>query len=678
MAPRIRDHPTTLYTRFPSNNRTPPLQILQATWIYLHFILLSIAFILTLAQTTNNRETDSNLWVFSAPWLLSFGGIVLKIGLEAVISVALFQRLWYGMSMRVQTDAEVHRQRMRTQNADMEKGRSMTGLEGKSKLGVSLRELDSRHQASRLSVGMFLTPSWSAVWVLGCVGLMVTVAAVPALQVALETVQRTVVISTHVEAFHAGLDPRLAMPLMDGEVVPMPYTKRGGALALFGERNAYQYTLSNVTGEAELKDVEFVDLDCNVEVIRGTVEAGSDEWYYNFTADWKIQGRTQPLRGTTGNSATTTKLAVSSTISARDTETTTRTPLPTRTLNPSQNSKRSASPADSVDKDIFTFSSVSVTAWLNNNTHFLHHRCILRPAIGTCRTRLTAGTASMSLFRCTRDRFLYADFAPSSSSAHPKETGFLATASTFISFFKGAAWLSDDGYPRENSTFTQAAIRFATLSDITLPKDLISHMQRVLWHIPITSQPVDVPALQRTRVKELISEEGGLKEGGLLNTFLPMNVQAESQRLFLEWDYRVLSSVLLLSVAIVFIVIGWLLMAENRVLGRLMCDSVVHMMTIGGRGGGAIKGAEMAGLRDIINKAGQERVVFGVVAQAWEGVEKEGAGSVGIVDVERGRVGVPVVGRWYGSVDDWEVEESQRWWKRGCGLGIMECNCRGR
>lgn len=53
----------------------------------------------------------------------------------------------------------------------------------------------------------------------------------------------------------------------------------------------------------------------------------------------------------------------------------------------------------------------------------------------------------------------------------------------------------------------------------------------------------------------------------------------------------------------------YLIVAENQGLGRLMRDSLVHSLTIGGINGPGIPNACMAGLQTVIDVVGKEKLV---------------------------------------------------------------------
>ncbi len=559
MAIRIRQSNSALYKQFAST-RAPVGQVVQASWAALLVLILSIVFIIVVARLGNDQQYTG--WISSVPVILSVGGVVLRGALAALLGVALYQHLWSCLA----------------NSAGDNDGPKPTGYQhpSQTKSGLSLREVDSYHRASRLSVLMFLRPSLCGGWAIGAVGLAAVSAVIPVLQASVDTVQRVEVRPVSVSMWHAQLDARLskrsgAAGYPDG---PKPNVRRAATTALLGEESSHTYTDANVTGVAEFGPVQYADIECDIRAAEGrVVPTTSTHWYYNFSAEF----------------------------------------------------------TDYLDPDSLPYISTrfAVTATLNNGTHFLHHTCAVRPARGSCAVALVAGSGRMRDLRCRRARFIDADVP--NDNAGPG-AGFMAIAGAFRDVFAGEAWTSRaQGRPQENSTFAQLA-RFANRTALVMPPDLLSHMQRTLWHIPLAARLLAVPAGQR----------GGPDDVG---GTIALRVADATPRLFLTVNLAVVLAVVLVAAAMGVASVLYIALAPTSV-GRLMIDSLVHTMTIAGRNGPAVPGACLAGLDDIFAAASDERIQYGALVPAT--FNSCGHLGVGLVGGDHPGVGKPELGRWYG------------------------------
>lgn len=277
------------------------------------------------------------------------------------------------------------------------------------------------------------------------------------------------------------------------------------------------------------------------------------------------------------------------------------------------------------------YRSLDFNATLNNGTHFLAHACILHPARGVCGTTLAGGIGLMKNLRCKRSSWL----KPVPTEIQGPATGFFATAAAFVSVFEGAAWSSMHGRPEENSTFVAASARFANRSTYILSSELMSHMQRTLWHIPIGARPLRVPE----------AEKGGDADP---SGTLPMAVRDERNVLIMTMNRGIIIPVVAIAVLIGLVSVIYLIIAPNKVLGRLMRDSLVHTLTVGGKWGPGIRGASIVGLEALLRQVGKERYAYGVIIPS----NPAEAGTLGIKEVDgvgaAPDLGDPAEGFYYG------------------------------
>ncbi|KAF2685278.1 hypothetical protein K458DRAFT_388170 [Lentithecium fluviatile CBS 122367] len=256
----------------------------------------------------------------------------------------------------------------------------------------------------------------------------------------------------------------------------MPNIRRSATIAIFGESGTRTDTAQNVTGRATFGPVDFVDVECSIEEIPGLVIQGlNDMWYYNFTGE------------------------VTESIDIPD--------MPSLEY-------------------IFAFYAFNAT--LNNGTHYLKHRCSLRPARGSCRTAISGGIGVMKDLNCVRD------------------------SNAFGHVFEGKAWVAGaQGLPQQNNTFIAAAAGFTNRSAFVLPFELLSHVQRTLWHTSINARPRNVPA----------KTTGGFND---LNSTVDMTIQDERPILAIHINFAVLGIVVGVSILLGFGAILYLILVEDR------------------------------------------------------------------------------------------------------------------
>ena len=242
---------------------------------------------------------------------------------------------------------------------------------------------------------------------------------------------------------------------------------------------------------------------------------------------------------------------------------------------------------DAQTYDYNYYKSLRFQSTLNNNSHFVHHDCQMKPAIGTCSIRLNAGTGLMRDLHCKRSAWMTDAQLP--NTAESPAMGFYAVAAAFVASFQGDAWLSStQSRPQQNSTFIAATARYFDRFTIGMPRDLLSHVQRTLWHTAINARPVNLPA----------SEVGGRFD---LNGTVDLAVQDETPVLSVQVDFIVITIVLGLALVVALGALFYLLMATNNTPGRLMRDSLLHTFTVGVRhsdGGPVTSAIHLPGAQD--------------------------------------------------------------------------------
>lgn len=240
----------------------------------------------------------------------------------------------------------------------------------------------------------------------------------------------------------------------------------------------------------------------------------------------------------------------------------------------------------------------------------------------------------MKDLKCNRESWM----DPIPAKIEGPATGFYGIAAAFYNVFDGEAWSSyQQGRPQQNSTFIAATAAFTNRTAFVLPRELIRHVQRTLWHTPLNARPWNIPA----------DAVGGPYD---LNSTVDMTVQDERLLLVIHINYVVLGTVvgvaLLLGLGAVF----YLVTAEDQTLGRLMRDSLVHSLTVQGYNGAGIPKSCMAGLEIVLDAAGKQILVYGVAAQAAPGFL--GHLAIQTATGPRTNYALPIPGLWYGAVQE--------------------------
>jgi hypothetical protein len=457
--------------------------------------------------------------------------------------------------------------------------------------GISLKTVESLHLASRLAVGMLAYPLFRAGWIIGFLGLAVTSAVQPVLQSAITVRQERQIIPMGLPIYHPQFN---------------------GSLAL--SDSAYNYasgptTISRRSAVAALMGEKNGLRYTNVNVT-GIANFGPVK-YLDATCN---------VEAVPGNESNQNGWDLYNfTYRYPDADlrfglTEFRDVFNTSVL------------YDGVGIELAAKSKVEVQAVMFNNTHYLRHLCMVQTAIGSCTTHITAGIGSMGDLSCLRDQFINVD------SDLDKEFSFYGPAggvqslfSSFLKVFVGKAVL--DIHNRLNPG--QSLFMMGTMVADTDK----THMQRVLWVTPLLAK-------------------FGTPEQEALN--VTMSVLDERNVIV----YKIDKPRIIVTVAVLLIIglgcLVYLCLCSSGACGRLSRDSLVHSLTVAGPNGPAIKGACLASLDEILDKAGDEKLKFGVLLEATDSV----SGHLGFAKQplalgshERTPVtivGKPVPGRWYG------------------------------
>lgn len=484
-----------------------------------------------------------------------------------------------------------------------EKGESLLG--SKKEGGISLKKVDSLHLASRLAVGMFGNPVLKGGWIIGVLGLAITSAVQPVLQSAISVQQERHILPSDVSIYHPQFNGSLAQSegamMSIGGATTIP--RRSSIVALMGTNSGLRYTDVNVTGEAHFGPVNYLDVSCDIEAIPGK-ESNAAGWdVYNFTYRY-------PDAEKVSND-------------------------PTDDLTQFRNVSDSSVLYDGVDISTTTRSKIEVRAVMFNNTHYLSHLCTVQTAIGSCATHINAGTGTMGALKCVRDRFVNMDSdLEGAFSFYGPAGGVRALISSFLEVFVGKALL--DVHNKLNfgrSLFMLGTMVVDTNSKRVMPSDLLSHMQRVLWVTPLLAK-TGAPDIAELNVTMSVADERNL----IVYKVDKIRVVATVAVLFL----------------IGFVCLGYLTLTRSGACGRLMRDSLVHSLTVAGPNGPAVRGACLASLEDVLDKAGDETIRYGTLVNATDSL----SGHLGFADetpspkIYSGSsstgVGKPVPGMWYG------------------------------
>lgn len=226
-----------------------------------------------------------------------------------------------------------------------------------------------------------------------------------------------------------------------------------------------------------------------------------------------------------------------------------------------------------------------VNATLFNSTHFLFHSCKVAAAKGYCETRLSAGSGIMGRFTCHRSSWI----DPLPDDVQGPAAGFYAVTMAFVDIFQGAAWRTFNTVrPQQNSTFVEATAMFEDRWNYTMPKDLLSHFQRVLWHIPVDARPRTVPDKEKNGEYDL---------EGTVN----FTVHDEAPVPIVEVSWPTVALCLAFACTMGTVSLVYVSVAKCEALGRLTQDSLVHSLTVGGPNGEAIAAADTDSLNKIID-----------------------------------------------------------------------------
>ncbi|KAH7402812.1 hypothetical protein BKA66DRAFT_403989 [Pyrenochaeta sp. MPI-SDFR-AT-0127] len=460
--------------------------------------------------------------------------------------------------------------------------------------GISLKRVESLHLASRLAINMLAYPLFRAGWIIGLLGLAITSAVQPVLQSAITVRQERQITPTGLPIYH---------PQFNGSLAQSDSAAISAVTALMGEKSGLRYTDANVTGIANFGPIKYLDVTCNIEAVPGK-RSNQNGWdLYNFTYRYPDAEHVSDD--------------------------------PRYDLTQFRDVFNTSVLADGVDISLDRKSKVEVQAVMFNNTHYLKHECMIQTAIGSCTTHITAGTGSMGDLTCLRDEFINVDSdLEKTSSFYGPAGGVQSLFGSFLQVFVGKAVLDiRDRLNPGRSLFMMGTLVAETDKTLVMPSDLLSHIQRVLWVTPLLAK-------------------FGTPEQEALN--VTMSVLDERNVIV----YKIDKPRIIVTVA-VLLVIGlgcliYLSLFSSGACGRLTRDSLVHSLTVAGPRGPAIKGACLASLDDILDKAGDEKLKFGVLIEATEYV----SGHLGFAEqplapeshdsIPVTTVGKPAPGRWYG------------------------------
>ncbi|KAF4270605.1 hypothetical protein KXX16_009321 [Aspergillus fumigatus] len=418
--------------------------------------------------------------------------------------------------------------------------------------GIPLKRIESLHLASRLAVGMLASPLFRAGWIIGFLGLAVTSAVQPVLQSAITVRQERQVIPMSLPIYHPQFNGSLAQSDSAAMLAggPMTISRRSAVAALMGDKSGLRYTDVNVTGLANFGPVKYLDVTCDIEAVPG-IKSNKGGWdLYNFTYRYPdAEGDLAKFRDVFNTSVL----------------------------------------YDGVEILLAAKSKVEVQAVMFNNTHYLRHLCMVQTAIGSCATPITAGIGSMGDLACLRDQFINVDSdLDTPGSFYGPAGGVISLFSSFLEVFAGKALLDIRGRLNPGkSMFMMGTIVAETDKTLVMPSDLLSHMQRVLWVTPLLAK-------SGTPEQEALNVTMSVLDGRNVIVY-----QVDKPRI-------IVTVAVLLIIGLVCLV--YLTLSSSGACGRLTKDSLVHSLTVAGPNGPAIKGACLASLEEILDKAGDERL----------------------------------------------------------------------
>ncbi|KAH1747548.1 hypothetical protein KXX41_000567 [Aspergillus fumigatus] len=418
--------------------------------------------------------------------------------------------------------------------------------------GIPLKRIESLHLASRLAVGMLASPLFRAGWIIGFLGLAVTSAVQPVLQSAITVRQERQVIPMSLPIYHPQFNGSLAQSDSAAMLAggPMTISRRSAVAALMGDKSGLRYTDVNVTGLANFGPVKYLDVTCDIEAVPG-IKSNKGGWdLYNFTYRYPdAEADLAKFRDVFNTSVL----------------------------------------YDGVEILLAAKSKVEVQAVMFNNTHYLRHLCMVQTAIGSCATPITAGIGSMGDLACLRDQFINVDSdLDTPGSFYGPAGGVISLFSSFLEVFAGKALLDIRGRLNPGkSMFMMGTIVAETDKTLVMPSDLLSHMQRVLWVTPLLAK-------SGTPEQEALNVTMSVLDGRNVIVY-----QVDKPRI-------IVTVAVLLIIGLVCLV--YLTLSSSGACGRLTKDSLVHSLTVAGPNGPAIKGACLASLEEILDKAGDERL----------------------------------------------------------------------
>ncbi|KAH2066037.1 hypothetical protein KXX03_001337 [Aspergillus fumigatus] len=418
--------------------------------------------------------------------------------------------------------------------------------------GIPLKRIESLHLASRLAVGMLASPLFRAGWIIGFLGLAVTSAVQPVLQSAITVRQERQVIPMSLPIYHPQFNGSLAQSDSAAMLAggPMTISRRSAVAALMGDKSGLRYTDVNVTGLANFGPVKYLDVTCDIEAVPG-IKSNKGGWdLYNFTYRYPdAEGDLAKFRDVFNTSVL----------------------------------------YDGVEILLAAKSKVEVQAVMFNNTHYLRHLCMVQTAIGSCATPITAGIGSMGDLACLRDQFINVDSdLDTPGSFYGPAGGVISLFSSFLEVSAGKALLDIRGRLNPGkSMFMMGTIVAETDKTLVMPSDLLSHMQRVLWVTPLLAK-------SGTPEQEALNVTMSVLDGRNVIVY-----QVDKPRI-------IVTVAVLLIIGLVCLV--YLTLSSSGACGRLTKDSLVHSLTVAGPNGPAIKGACLASLEEILDKAGDERL----------------------------------------------------------------------
>jgi hypothetical protein len=208
----------------------------------------------------------------------------------------------------------------------------------------------------------------------------------------------------------------------------------------------------------------------------------------------------------------------------------------------------------------------------------------------------------------------------------------MAFASAFHNAFADEVWMSCvQGQPHDYSTFAPLA-RLANCMALIMPPNLLLHMQRTLWHIPLAARILTVPMGQHSRLDDI---------GGSIG----LHVADALPHLFLTVNFAIMLAVVLVGAAMGMAFVVYIALVPTGV-DHLMVSLLVHTMTVASRNGPAVPGACLASIEDIFAAASDERIQYGALVPAM--FNSIGNLGVGVVSGHHPCVGKLEQGMWYG------------------------------